>query len=150
MARYDQIDRQVLELLQTDGRMSFADLAKRVGLSAPAVAERVRRLEEQGVITGYGARVDAAKLGYPLRAFVRIGPSGGPVDELEAFTAKRPEIVACHNITGGECFIVEAVADSMATLKDLIDELRHHGTTITNVVLETVVAHRAVVPAEDP
>lgn len=149
MPRFDQVDRQLLELLQDDGRMSFTDLAKRVGLSSPAAAERVRRLEEQGVITGYKARVDASKLGYPLRALVRIGPVGGPVPDLEEFVAKRPEIVACHNITGAECFLIEVIADTMATLKDLIEELRAFGTTITNVVLETLVDHRVIVPPEE-
>ena len=140
----DAIDWKILENLQQDARMSFAELGRKVGLSTPAVAERVRRLEEAGVITGYHATVDMAKLGLPMRVLMRLTIPGGDLQISRTVTAVKElaEISRCHRITGDESFIIEAHLVSVRHLEALIDKLSAFGATATSTVLSSPVERR--------
>ena len=122
----------------------FAELGSKVGLSTPAVAERVRRLQDAGVITGYHAALDMTKLGVPIRVLVRLTIPGGDVQVSRAVTAMKelPEISRCHRITGAESFVIEADVVSIRHLEALIDKLSALGATSTSTVLSSPVDRR--------
>jgi Lrp/AsnC family transcriptional regulator, leucine-responsive regulatory protein len=151
-AALDDIDRRIVVELQADGRLTQAELSRRVSLSAPAVAERVRRLEERGVITGYTAHVDPQALGYALLAYVRVQPAG-PTEvyerRIEEVLVDRPEVVECHHLTGEDCFLVKVVAGDTRHLEEIVGQLARLGRTTTSLVLSSPIAHRAVTPAGD-
>jgi Lrp/AsnC family transcriptional regulator, leucine-responsive regulatory protein len=147
----DDSDWRILAELQADGRLSFNQLGKRVNLSAPAVAERVRRLEETGVIAGYRAEVDPAKVGMPLTAFVQLRCETGHC-LLKSTTADDfPEVVEVHKLSGSFCTMLKLRATSMAHLEGLIERLGEHREMNSHVVLSTQHDHRTVVPPpEEP
>lgn len=140
----DAIAWKILELLQHDARMSFAELGRKVGLSTPAAAERVRRLEEAGIITGYHAEVDLAKLGVPIHVLMRLTIPGGDLQISRTVAAIKeiPEISRCHRITGDESFVIEAHLVSVRHLEALIDKLSAYGATATSTVLSSPVERR--------
>jgi len=140
----DAIAWRILECLQRNARLSFAELGRQVGLSTPAAAERVHRLEEAGVITGYHAALDLAKLGLPIRVLVRLTIPGGDLQVSRAVTAikKLSEISRCHRITGDESFVIEASVVSIRHLEALIDKLSALGATSTSTVLSSPVERR--------
>lgn len=148
----DALGRRIVAELQVDGRLSLAELGRRVSLSPPAVAERVRRLEEAGVITGYTARIDPGAVGYGLMAFVRLSPQQ-PGDlyerKVHSFLHERPEVIEAHHITGEDCFLIKVVARDPAHLGEIIAELGTMGRTTTSVVLSSPVKLAAVAPADD-
>lgn len=140
----DAIAWKILECLQHNARLSFAELGRMVGLSTPAAAERVRRLEEAGVITGYHASVDTAKLGIPIRVLVRLTIPGGDIQVSRTVTAIKElsEVSRCHRITGAESFVIEADVVSIRHLEVLIDRLSALGATSTSTVLSSPVERR--------
>ncbi len=140
----DTIAWKILENLQHNARLSFAELGRKVGLSTPAAAERVRRLEEAGIITGYHASVDTAKLGIPIRVLVRLTIPGGDLQVTRTVTAIKElsEVSRCHRITGAESFIIEADVVSIRHLEVLIDRLSALGATSTSTVLSSPVERR--------
>lgn len=139
----DSIDWALVEQLQSDGRTPWSELGRRVGLSAPAVADRVRRLEEAGVITGYHAVVDPSRLGLSLRALVTIQPANTRHwHSLAEFAQGLPEVLRCHHVTGRECYVLEVAVADVAHLHQLLSSLQSHGDTTTSVVLHTPVDHR--------
>jgi Lrp/AsnC family leucine-responsive transcriptional regulator len=140
----DAIAWKILEALQQNARLSFADLGRRVGLSTPAVAERVHRLEEAGVVTGYHAALDLERIGLPIRALVRITIPGGEAQVGRAVAAMKelPEISRCHRITGAESFVLEADVVSIRHLEALIDRLSALGATSTSTVLSSPIERR--------
>lgn len=140
----DPIDWRILEELQQDGRLSYTELGRRVALTAPAVAERVRRLEESGVIRGFHADVEPSGLGYPIIAFVRWTSSGPDCSHLGEVAKEIPEIVECHRITGETSYIVKILARSVGHLEQLIDGLMPYGSTVTSIVLSSPVEHRPI------
>src|SRR5579875_2901570 len=109
----DEVDWRILGELQTNARITFAELGRQVGLTAPAVAERVRRLETTGIITGYHAQVNPEKLGLPLTAFIRFKTYQSARPNPERIIAQHPEILECHLVTGDDCFIMRAVVTSV-------------------------------------
>lgn len=145
----DDIGWRILDALQRDGRLNFAALGRAVGLSAPAIAERVRRLEAMGIITGYQARVDRARLGYGLTAFVRLRAAGDVLPRLAALIRDTPEILDCHHVTGEHEVILKLAARSIAHLDALILRLAPYGATTSSVVLSTMAEGRPV-PAPRP
>ncbi|MFZ1941050.1 MAG: Lrp/AsnC family transcriptional regulator [Terracidiphilus sp.] len=140
----DAIAWKILETLQQSARLSFAELGRKIGLSTPAVAERVRRLEEAGVITGYHAALDMAKLGVPIRVLVRLTIHGGDLQVSRTVKAikEMPEISRCHRITGAESFVIEADVVSIRHMEALIDRLSTLGATSTSTVLSSPVQRR--------
>jgi Lrp/AsnC family transcriptional regulator, leucine-responsive regulatory protein len=140
----DGIAWKILENLQNHARMSFAELGRKVGLSTPAVAERVRRLEEAGVITGYHASINMTKLGVPIHVLMRLTIPGGDLQIARTVSAIKelPEITRCHRITGDESFVIEAHLISVRHLEALIDKLSAFGATATSTVLSSPVERR--------
>jgi Lrp/AsnC family leucine-responsive transcriptional regulator len=140
----DAIAWKILECLQRNARLSFAELGRKVGLSTPAVAERVHRMEEAGVITGYHAGVNVAKLGVPIRILMRLTIPGGDLQISRTVSAIKDlqEISRCHRITGHESFVIEADVVSIRHMEALIDRLSALGATSTSTVLSSPVERR--------
>ncbi len=141
-ANLDELDGRLLALLAADARASVAALAREVGLSAPSVAERLRRLEEAGVVTGYSVAVDSRALGLALGAWIRIRPLPGQLRKVAALLDGLPEIVECDRITGEDCFLARAQVAAVEDLEALIDEIIPYATTNTSIVQSTPVARR--------
>ena len=139
----DQTDRRIVTELVADGRLSFAELGRRVNLSPPAVADRVDRLERAGVITGYRATVDPRALGYELEAIVRIKPAARQLPKIPELAAEIPEISECHRITGDDCFFLKVHLRSIDDLAGLLDRFLVYGETTTSIVNGTPIPHRA-------
>ena len=150
----DDIDWAILDELQHDGRVGFRELGRRVGLSAPAVTARVRRLEAGGVITGYRAVVDTEQVGLPVQAFVRMSVLGHPGldDEFVEFAETVPEILAMYRVTGAETYLLRVAVPSVGELERVLRPLWRFGDTVTGVVMSVPVVHRVVSRArrEDP
>jgi Lrp/AsnC family transcriptional regulator, leucine-responsive regulatory protein len=140
----DDVDRRILEQLQADGRLSLAELGRRVSLSAPAVAERVQRLERDGVITGYHARVSPRAIGYPVSAVVRVAPTSGSLDRIREIARGTPEVVECHRITGEDCFFLRVYLRSLDELEPVLDRFTPYGRTTTSLIHSSPVADRAL------
>ena len=140
----DVTNRRILEELQTDGRLSLAELGRRVGLSPPAVAERVQRLERDGANTGYHARVDPRALGYSLTTVIRIRPAPRHIPKVAELARDTPEVVECHRITGEDCFFMKATVRDVAHLEELIDRFVVFGQTTTSIVQSSPVPGRGV------
>lgn len=140
----DEIGRQLLQALQQDARLNYADLARRVGLSPPAVAERIRRLEQSGTITGYQAQVDRSRLGYGLTAFIRMKAASDQYDRIDALVADMPEVLECHHVTGEDGFILKVIARSVGHLDRVILRLAPHAATTSSIVLSTRVEGKPV------
>ncbi len=142
----DEVDWRLLAELQADGRLSFNKLARRVHLSAPAVAERVRRLEHAGVITGYAARVDPALAGQPILAFVELRCSLGNCLLRTTTSADFPEITEIHKLSGERCSMLKIRAASLDALEGLTERLGEHGEMRTHIVLSTQYDGRPLEP----
>jgi Lrp/AsnC family transcriptional regulator, leucine-responsive regulatory protein len=144
IAPLDDIDRLLIEELQSDARLSLAELGRRVALSPPAVADRLRNLEERRAITGFAARVDPRALGYALTAVVRIRPAPRMIAKVADLARATPEIVECLRITGEDCFIMRAHVRDVAHLEELIDAFVLYGQTTTSIVQSSAVPLRGV------
>ncbi len=140
----DEINRRLLDELQRDGRVAFAELGRRVGLSAPAVAERVGRLEREGVITGYRAEVDPRAIGYQLAAVVRVRPFARQIHKIPEIAAQTPEIVECERITGEDCYLLRLHVRAMDDLEPVLDRFTPFGQTTTSIVHSAPVPRRAL------
>lgn len=140
----DAIAWKIVECLQKNARLPFAELGRKVGLSTPAVAERVHRLEEAGVITGYHAAVDVSKLGAPIRILMRLTIPGGDLQISRTVAAIKDlsEVHRCHRVTGSESFVMEADVVSIRHMEALIDRLSALGATSTSTVLSSPVERR--------
>jgi Lrp/AsnC family transcriptional regulator, leucine-responsive regulatory protein len=141
---YGQLDPtswKILAELQKDARLSYAEVGRRVGLSTPAAAERVRRLEADGTIEGYEARINPSRIGLAVAAFVRVRVSGSEslAKRLTALAHQMPEILECHRCTGDESFILKVRVESVDHLEKLIDRLTPFGMTSTSLILSSPV-----------
>ncbi|MGC0400200.1 Lrp/AsnC family leucine-responsive transcriptional regulator [Streptomyces sp. SAI-126] len=145
---FDALDRQILELLQTDGRIKLSELGRRVRLSPAAVTERVRRLEAAGVISGYGAQVTPARLGYGIQAFIRVSPYGGYTLKhprtLELM--ERPEITEVHHVVGEDCWILKVAVRDTLHLEEVLEAVSALGRTTTSIVLTSPVQRKPLLP----
>jgi len=133
---------RILALLQDDPRMSVSELARRVGMSAPATRERIQRMEEAGIIRGCRVDVDPAALGYPIAAFVRVRPMPGRLPKIAELAASLPQVVECHRITGEDCFILQVRLESLDSLDLILDQFLAYGQTTTSIVQSTPVPPR--------
>ena len=144
MPRLDQIDRNILAVLQTEARVPFAELGRRVGLSTPAVIERVRKLEESRVILGYHAEVAPAAVGLPLQAFIKVTIAGDKLEQFAAVVRAVPEVRQAHRVTGAESYIVQVAARDLPHLEKLIDSLAPYLATQTSLVLASTISWNSV------
>ena len=140
----DDISRRIVSELQRDGRMTIAELGRRVGLSAPAVTERLQRLEGAGVIRGYHADVNPRAIGLSLSAVVRIRPAPGQLRNVADAAVEAEEVVECHRITGEDCYIMRAHVRDVEHLEELIDRFTPLGQTTTSIVQSSPVPRRGV------
>lgn len=138
----DDIDCLILKLLTGHARLSLKDLAAGIGLSAPSASERLRRLEERGVIRAYTLDLDPARLGHALQVLVRIRPLPGRQKEVEQLILSMPEIVECDKVTGEDCYVVRFFARTMEHLDELVERLAEDATTNTAIVKAQPVARR--------
>ncbi|MFD3659413.1 Lrp/AsnC family transcriptional regulator [Streptomyces sp. NPDC058659] len=147
-AAFDAIDRQILDLLQSDGRIKLSELGRRVRLSPAAVTERVRRLEASGAVTGYGAHVSPARLGYGIQAFIRVDPHGGYTlkhPRTLELTA-RPEVLEVHHVVGEDCWILKVAVTDTVHLEEVLEQTSALGRTTTSVVLSSPVERKPLLP----
>jgi Lrp/AsnC family leucine-responsive transcriptional regulator len=133
---------QILALLQRQPRMSVSELARRVGMSAPAVRERIQRMEEAAIIRGCRLDIDAAALGFPIAAFIRVRPMPGKLPKIAELAASLPQVTECHRITGEDCFILKVGLDSLDNLDAILDQFLAYGQTTTSIVQSTPVPPR--------
>jgi Lrp/AsnC family leucine-responsive transcriptional regulator len=140
----DEIGWRLLEALQADARLSFSALGRRVGLSAPAVAERVRRLEDAGIIRGYRLELGLEPLGLPISALIRVSAPEEKCPGLKAFVAGLPEVLECHHVTGSDSFVLRVAASTVGHLEAVIEALGRFGTPTTSIILSSPVARRAL------
>lgn len=143
-SQLDKVGWQLLRVLQEDARLSFSELGRRVGLSSPAVAERVRRMEDSGVITGYRALVEPSKLGYPTTAFIHLKVTGEHHNRIATMAHTLAEVQECHHVTGQDSYMIKVIVSSMVHLEHVIAQLRTYGETTTSIVLSSPVKAKMV------
>ena len=140
----DELNLRLLDELQREPRLTMAELGRRIGMSSPAVTERVRRLEEAGVIAGYRLDLDPAALGLPLAAYIRIRPDPGQLPKVAELARQTPEVVECHRITGEDCFILKIHFPAMDQLDRILDRFLVYGTTTTSIIQSSPVPLRSL------
>ncbi|WP_206885781.1 Lrp/AsnC family transcriptional regulator [Alicyclobacillus mali (ex Roth et al. 2021)] len=144
MYELDQIDWQILTYLQRNARASYRELGDLVRLSPPAVAERVRKMEEERIIENYHAAVNPKKVGYAVQCFIRLTVHGGRYSSAIATVREMPEVLECHRVTGDACLLLKVVAMSMEHLERVIDALVPFGQIVTSIVLSSPVPERPI------
>ena len=130
----DDVDKRILELLSTDGRMSVKDLAQHVGLSAPSTSERIKRLEERGIIRGFTVEIDPVSIGFTLQAIIRVRPLPGKLHVVQRLIEGTPEISECDKVTGDDCFIARLHVRSIEELDTILDRIADKAETNTSIV----------------
>ena len=140
---FDATDACLVAELQGDARLTNAELGRRVSLSPPAVADRLRRLERDGVITGYRAEVNAKALGYTLGAIIRIRPSARQLPKVAELARESPEVVECHRITGEDCFFLKLYLRDIEHLEEVVDRFLIYGQTTTSIIQSSPVPGRS-------
>lgn len=140
----DDLGVRLLAALSDDPRLRTTELARRLGVSAPTVRERIARLEESGVIRGYRLDIDPAAVGLPVAAWVRLRPGPGQLPRIAELARRTPEVVECHRISGEDCFLMRVQVASIPALEDVLDRFLVHGQTTSSFVVSTPVPPRAV------
>lgn len=138
----DPSNRALLTALQRDARLSYRALAQEVGLSQPAVAERVRRLEEAGVLTGYHAVISRDRVGLPITAFLRLTCPGHQFQAVSTLAHQLPQVLECHHVTGEDCFFIKLAVDSLQTLERVAERFRTHGRAVVTIALSSVIENK--------
>ena len=138
----DDLDRRLLDILSVNARISLKELAQEAGLSSPSTADRLRRLEDRGVITGFTVGVNPAALGYALQAVVRVRPMPGMLHIVEKLIQETPQIVECDKVTGDDCFIGKLLVRDMEQLDAILDKVAERAQTNTSIVKSTPVKRR--------
>jgi Lrp/AsnC family leucine-responsive transcriptional regulator len=141
-AALDAVDRRLVTLLAANARASVAELARQVGMSAPSVTDRVRRLEESGVIRRYTVEVDPAALGYALEAIVRVRPMPGQLRHVEQLLAEIPEFIECDKVTGEDCFVARVVLRTVGHLDEILDRVTEYAETNTAIIKAATLRRR--------
>ena len=145
----DAVNIRVLEELQRDPRLTMSELGRRVGMSSPSVTERVRRMEEAGVIRGYSLDINPAALGLPITVYIRIRPSPGQLSRIAELAQQIPEVVECHRVTGEDCFILKVHIPAIDQLDRLLDCFLLYGLTTTSIIQSSPVPLRPPPLPED-
>jgi Lrp/AsnC family transcriptional regulator, leucine-responsive regulatory protein len=140
----DTTDINLLHELEIDARLSLAELGRRVGLSPPAVADRLERLEADGVIAGYRAEIDPRALGYELAVVLRIRPAPRELKKVAELAQRTPEVVECHRITGDDCYLMKAHVRDVGHMEEVIDRFAIYGQTTTSIVQSSPVPRRGL------
>jgi len=140
----DEIDWKILKELQINARVTFAELGRRVGLTTPAVIERIRKMEDAGIITGYRVEIDPAKVGLPITAFIRMSITGVDYSHIIEVVGESNEVLECHRGTGNDSFIMKVAVADVGHLQTLIDKLTPYGITTTSIVLSSPVRSRVI------
>jgi len=142
----DRVDTVILTALQANGRQSIADLARSISMSHSAAAERVRRLEEAGIISGYGAMVNPERLGFSIMAYLRLRYPSSIYEPLHELLRETPEVIEAHHVTGDDCFIMKVVATSMKHLEQVSGRIGTLGSVTTSVVYSSPLPPRPLLP----
>jgi Lrp/AsnC family leucine-responsive transcriptional regulator len=145
----DQIGWKILTALQENARIQLAELGRQVGLSNPAIIERVRRMEEAGIITGYRAEIDHAKVGLPVCAFIRVRVVGNLIPRVIALAKKMPEVHECHRIAGEDTFLLKVYVPTSEALEAVVDSLTPYVATTTMLVFSSPMTRKSIEPPED-
>lgn len=145
----DLVNIRILEELQRDPRLTMSELGRRIGMSSPAVTERVHRLEDLGVIQGYRLIVNPVALGLPMTAYIRIRPSPGQLSKVAELAQQIPEVVECHRVTGEDCLILKVHIPAIEQLDRLLDCFLLYGSTTTSLVQSSPVPLRPPPLPED-
>jgi Lrp/AsnC family transcriptional regulator, leucine-responsive regulatory protein len=140
--RIDATDQKLLDALAVNSRLSLKELAQAAGMSSPSAAERLRRLEERGIIRAFTIDIDPAALGYPLQAIVRIRPLPGQLLIVEKLIQEIPEFIECDKVTGDDCFIARLVVRSMGELDGILDKITERAETNTSMIKSSPVRRR--------
>lgn len=140
----DDTSWEILKILQEDARIPFKELGKRVGLSSPAVAERVRRLEEAGIINSYRAQLNLEKLGLPITALITLKSFGHNCNEIRSLMRECPEVQTCYRVTGNDHYLLKVVVTSVGHLEELVDRFIPYATVTTSIVLSVPVTGRVI------
>ncbi|WP_275787842.1 Lrp/AsnC family transcriptional regulator [Pararhizobium gei] len=138
----DDLDRRLLDLLSVNARISLKDLAQEAGLSSPSTADRLRRLEDRGIITGFTIGINPAALGYGLQAIVRVRPMPGMLHIVEKMIQETPEFVECDKVTGDDCFIAKLLVRDMEQLDTILDRIAERAQTNTSIIKSSPVKRR--------
>lgn len=142
--RMDVTDAKIIEILQDSGRISMKDLGIAVGLTSPAVSERVKRLEEAGIISGYKAIINPDSMGRVIKAFINVSLPGSAYEKFLEKVKNDPRIVECHHITGDDSSLIKVIVENMDELEDVIDGLKDFGRTKTSVILSTPIQAKSI------
>lgn len=142
----DKTDHKILEILQENGRISMKDLGKLVNLTSPAVSERVRRLEESGIIKGYTAIVDPLKLDKKVRAIISVGLKVTQHKQFKELALNEKAIIECHHMTGDDCMTIKVIVDDTIALEELLDKIQEVGDTRTSIILSSPLERKAILP----
>ncbi len=145
----DTTDLRILKILQNDGRISMKELGQRVNLTSPAVSERVKRLEENGVIEGYTAIVNPKKLNLYVEAIVHVGMKVSAHARFKKFTNEEPSIIECHHVTGEDCMTVRVVCKNTHELEGILDKIQAIGSTKTSIILSSPLKRKAILPSTE-
>jgi Lrp/AsnC family leucine-responsive transcriptional regulator len=138
----DPVNVRLLDELQKNPRMTMSELGRRLDMSSPAVTDRVQRLEDNGIITGYRLELDPRALGWPVAAFVRIRPGPGQLNRIADLARQTPEVVECHRITGEDCFLMKVHVTEIAKLEEVLDRFLMYGQTTSSIVQSSPVPGR--------
>lgn len=140
MAQPDALDIAIIEALQENARIPLSELGRRIGLSQPATSERVKRLEERGIVTGYGARIDPAALGLGMMAIIRLKTDHTQIRTCLARFAEMPHVVEVHRLTGEDCFLLKVLVPTPGQLESIVDAIARFGAVTTSLVLRSEAA----------
>lgn len=142
----DETGWNILRELQGNARLSYAELGRRVGLSSPAVMERVKRMEEAGIISGYHAEINLEKIGVPLMAFVRVANASSKEVSIAEMARALPEVLECHHVLGDDCFILKVAAPAVRDLERILQLFNRYTSTTTSLVLSSPIPRRCIEP----
>lgn len=145
----DQTDIEILKILQQDGRISMKSLGSKVNLTSPAVSERVRKLEERNIITGYRAVVNSSKLNLTLEAYIGVAMRPAQLSYFKKMVQEEPTIIECHHMTGHDSMTIRVLAKNTAELEELLGKIQKHGKTNTSIILSTPLDFKMILPRED-